>query len=221
MRVIIVGASALWHDLSKKLIAKGDEVVLIERDPVRAKEMAETLDCTVINAEGTRPDALEKAEISEADAIVTCTDQDQNNIIIGLIGKSYNVPEVIIRTDDLQFQEVAKKLDFRHVINPSQIASTIISDALRGVNTIELSALVRGDVRFLSLMVNENLEAKKISDLLLPDKSACIGLYRKNEFILAMEDPTFQPNDELIIVTRAEHVNQIFSLQTQPGSGED
>lgn len=58
MRVIIVGASALGHDLSKKLIAKGDEVVLIERDPVRAKEMAESLDCTVINAEGTRPDAL-------------------------------------------------------------------------------------------------------------------------------------------------------------------
>lgn len=189
MRVIIVGASALGHDLSKKLIAKGDEVVLIERDPVRAKEMAETLDCTVINVEGTRPDALEKAEISEADAIVTCTDQDQNNIIIGLIGKSYNVPEVIIRTDDLQFQEVAKKLNFRHVINPSQIASTIISDALRGVNTIELSALVRGDVRFLSLMVNENLEAKKISELPLPDKSACIGLYRKSEFILAKGDP--------------------------------
>jgi len=114
-----VGASALGHDLSKKLIAKGDEVVLIERDPMRSKEMAETLDCTVINAEGTRPDALEKAEISEADAIVTCTDQDQNNIIIiiiiGLIGKSYNVPKVIIRTDDLQFQEVAKKLDFRRV----------------------------------------------------------------------------------------------------------
>lgn len=220
-----MGASALGHDLSKKLIAKGDEVVLIERDPMRSKEMAETLDCTVINAEGTRPDALEKAEISEADAIVTCTDQDQNNIIIiiiiGLIGKSYNVPKVIIRTDDLQFQEVAKKLDFRRVINPSQIASTIISDALRGVNTIELSALVRGDVRFLSLMVNENLDAKKISNLLLPDKSACIGLYRKNEFILAMEDPTFQPNDELIIVTRAEHVNQILSLQTQPGSGKD
>ena len=112
-----MGASALGHDLSKKLIAKGDEVVLIERDPMRSKEMAETLDCTVINAEGTRPDALEKAEISEADAIVTCTDQDQNNIIIiiGLIDKSYNVPEVIIRTDDLQFQEVAKKLDFRRV----------------------------------------------------------------------------------------------------------
>lgn len=217
MRVIIVGASALGHDLSKKLIEKGDEVVLIERDPNRAKEMAETLDCTVIKMEGTRPDALEKAGIDEADAIVTCTDQDQNNIIIGLIGKSYNVPEVIIRTDDLQFQEVAKKLDFRRVINPSQIASTIISDALRGVNTIELSALVRGDVRFLSLMTDEKLEGKEISDLSLPERSAFIGLYRNGEFILAQEGPRFRPNDELIIVTRAEHVNSIYDLQSRPG----
>jgi trk system potassium uptake protein TrkA len=211
MRVIIVGASDLGLDLSRKLIKKGDEVILIEKDPDKAKKLAETLDCTVISAEGTRPDTLEKAEITEAAALVACVDSDQNNILIGLIARGYNVPKVIVQTNDAQFQEVAKKLGFRHVINLSQIASVIISDTLREINTIELSSLVRGDVRFLEIIVDERFENKKLAELELPDKSACIGLYRKNEFILYRKDPALKVGDGLVIVTSTEYIEKIYS----------
>ena len=216
MRVIIVGAGELGLDLSRKLITKGEEVVLIEREPEKAKKLAETLDCTVINAEGTRPDTLEKAEVTEADALVACVDSDQNNIIIGLVARGYNVPKVIVQTNDVQFQEVAKKLGFRHVINLSQIASVIISDALREINTIELSSLVRGDVRFLEIIVDERFEGKKITELELPDKSACIGLYRKNEFILFSKDPALKVGDGLVIVTSTEYLEKIYNQFTPP-----
>jgi len=118
MRVIIVGASSLGQYLAKRLIEEGHEVILIERDPTRARELAESLDCTVINAEGTRPDVLEKAEIGAADAVVACTDHDQD-IIIRPIARESDVPEVVLRTDDAQFLAVAKKLGFHHSINPS------------------------------------------------------------------------------------------------------
>ena len=216
MRVIIVGASDLGLDLTRRLINKGDEVILIEKEPDKAKKLAETLDCTVINAEGTRPDTLEKAEVTEADALVACVDNDQNNILIGLIARGYNVSKVIVQTNDVQFQEVAKKLGFRHVINLSQIASVIISDALREINTIELSSLVRGDVRFLEIIVDERFEGKKLSELELPDNSACIGLYRKNEFILYRKDPALKVGDGLVIVTSTEYIEKIYSQFAPP-----
>lgn len=214
MRVIIVGVGELGLDLSRKLIKKGDEVILIEKDPDKAKKLAETLDCTVINAEGTRPDTLEKAEVTEANALVACVDNDQNNILIGLIALGYNVPKVIVQTNDVQFQEVAKKLGFRHVINLSQIASVIISDALREINTIELSSLVRGDIRFLEIIVDDRFEGQKISELELPDKSACIGLYRKNEFVLYRKDPALKVGDGLVIVTSTEYLEKIYDQFT-------
>lgn len=212
MRIIIVGASPLGVDLARFLIRKGDEIVLIERNSQKAKEISETLDCTVIEAEGTRPDILEKAEISKANAIVACTDHDQDNILIGLIARTLNVPEIIIKTDYIQFQSVAKKLGFRHVVNPSQTTSVIISDALRGVDTIELSTLIRGEVKFPSVIIGEKQAGKKLYDIKLTKRTAYIGLYRDHDFILHTENPTLQPGDEILFVTLEETKDQLCEM---------
>ena len=213
MRAIVVGASSLGLHLTEKLIEHKNEVILIEREEKKAENLAENLDCTVINAEGTRPAILEKAGIHETDAIIACTDHDQDNIIIGLIARDYDVPIIILRIDDEQFCSVAKKIGFYHVIDPPQIASMIICDTLRGVDTIELSSMVRGDVRLISRMVSETMQGKPLSELTLPKKTRFIGLYRENEFILAEEDPVLKLGDELIIVTREEYVKEIFSQE--------
>jgi len=209
MRVIIIGASALGKNLALKLVHRGNEVIVIESETKYAKELADSIDCTIINAEGTRPDILEKAEIEKADAIVACTDHDQDNILIGLIARNYKVPKIILRIHDNQFLVVAKRLGFNDLINPSQIASSIISDDLRGVDTIELSSLVRGDVRFISVLATTRQIDRYVKEVSLPSKSAFIGIYRGNEFILSGENPVIKKGDEAMIITIAEQVNEI------------
>ncbi len=209
MRVIVVGAGSLGINLTKNMIQQGKEVILIEKDESVAKELAETLDCTVINAEGTRPDILEKADLVNADAIVACTSNDQNNILIGLIARDAKVEKVILMIDDKQFMDVANKLGFYYMINPSSISSRYISDVLRGINTIELSNLVRYDVRFMGVMATDKIIDMKMSEISLPDGSAFIGVYRKDEFILAEKDPKLHEKDELILVTRADQIQNI------------
>jgi trk system potassium uptake protein TrkA len=222
MRVIIVGASPLGVNLAQILITRGDEVILIERNVEKATELAETLDCTVIHAEGTRPDILEKAEIGGADAIVACTDHDQDNILIGLIARTFNVPDIILRTDDVQFLNVAKKIGFRHVVNPPQTTSIIISDALRGIDTIELSTMMRGDMRFLSIIAGEKQAGKRLSEVALPKGDAYIGLFRSNHFIITTDDPAIESGDEILVVTVGGSVDrlcEIFCDQPEPVEG--
>lgn len=209
MRVIIVGASSLGTHLTRNMIEQGREVILIEKDEAIAKELAETLDCTVINAEGTRPDILEKADIANADAIVACTSNDQNNILIGLIARDAKVGKIILKIEDKQFMDVASKLGFYYMINPSRISSSYISDVLRGINTIELSNLVRSDVRFMEVMTTDAIIDKKLSEISLPENSAFIGVYRKNDFILAEKDPKLREKDEVIIVTKADLIKDV------------
>jgi trk system potassium uptake protein TrkA len=209
MRVIITGASTLGKHLAVKLLRRKNEVIVIERDQHSAKELAESLDCTIINAEATRPDILEKAEIGKADAIVACTDHDQDNIIIGLIARNYKVPKIILRIHDTQFLVVAEQLGFCDLINPSEIASSIISDTLRGVDTIELSSLVHGDVRFISVPAAGREIDHPLDEDALPRKSAFIGIYRGNEFILSKENPVVREGDKIVIITTADQVNKI------------
>jgi trk system potassium uptake protein TrkA len=212
MRVIITGASTLGKHLALNLVHRKNEVIVIERDPKYAKELAESFDCTIINAEATRPDILEKAEIEKADAIVACTDHDQDNILIGLIARNFKVPKIILRIHDTQFLEVAKQLGFDDLINPSQIASSIISDTLRGVDTIELSSLVHGDVRFISVLATSRQIDRHLDEVTLPRKSAFIGIYRGNEFILLGENPVVREGDRVVIITTADQVNKIREL---------
>jgi len=209
MRVIIAGASTLGKHLATKLLRRKNEVIVIERDPHAAKELAESFDCTIINAEATRPDILEKAEIEKTDAIIACTDHDQDNIIIGLIARNYKVPKIILRIHDTQFLIVAEHLGFSDLINPSEIASSIISDTLRGVDTIELSSLVHGDVRFISVPAAGGQIDFPLDDDILPRKSAFIGIYRGNEFILSKEHPVVREGDRIVIITTADQVNRI------------
>jgi len=216
MRVIITGASALGKHLAQKLVHRGSEVIVIESETKYAKDLAESLDCTIINAEGTRPDILDKAEIEKADAIVACTDHDQDNILIGLIARNYKVPKIILRIHDTQFLVVAKKLGFNDLINPSQIASSIISDTLRGVDTIELSSLVRGDVRFISVLATTKQIDRRLNEVTLPQKSAFIGIYRGNQFILFRENPVVKEGDEAIIITTADQINKIREFFSEP-----
>jgi trk system potassium uptake protein TrkA len=209
MRVIVVGAGSLGIHLTKNMIDQGREVILIEKDEAIAKELAETLDCTVINAEGTRPDILDKADLPNADAIVACTSNDQNNILIGLIARDAKVEKIILKIDDKQFMDVANKLGFNYMIDPSSISSRYISDVLRGINTIELSNLVRSDVRFMGIVATESVIDKKLSEISLPEDSAFIGIYRKSDFILTEKDPKLREKDEVIIVTKADFIQDV------------
>lgn len=209
MRVIVVGAGSLGIHLTRNLIAQGKEVILIEKDEAIAKELAETLDCTVINAEGTRPDILDKADIDSADAVVACTTNDQNNILIGLIARDAKVEKVILKLEDRQFMDIASKLGFYYMINPSSISSRYISDVLRGINTIELSNLVRYDVRFMGVMATDKIIDMKLSEISLPEGSVFIGIYRKSDFILAEKDPKLSEKDELILVTKADMISSV------------
>ncbi|MPM36699.1 Trk system potassium uptake protein TrkA [bioreactor metagenome] len=210
MRAIIIGASSLGMHLTRTLIRQGNEVVLIERNDDVARELAEELDCTIINAEGTHPDILDKAGIERTDAIVACTNHDQDNILIGLIAQEAGVKKVIVKTDDTKFMEIAKKLGISTPINPPHISSTIISDALRGVDIIELSNLLRADVRVISVTTGAQHSGKRISEIQFPEDTECIGLYRENNFVLSRENPKLEKGDELLIITRSRQIDRIY-----------
>ncbi|AKB28700.1 Trk system potassium uptake protein TrkA [Methanosarcina siciliae T4/M] len=210
MRLIIIGASSLGMHLTRAMIRQGNEVILIEKDEEVARELAEELDCTVINAEGTHPDILDKAGMDSTDAIVACTNHDQDNILIGLIAQEAGVERVIVKTDDTKFMEIAKKLGISSPINPPHISSTIISDALRGIDTIELSNLIRADVRVIGFKTEEKHAGKRISDVQFPENTECIGFYRNNEFFLARENPKLEEGDELLIITRSGYIDRVY-----------
>jgi len=81
MSKMIVGAGFTGVQLARRLIAEGDEVVLLDNAPERVRQAQDLLDCTVALADGNSLEALEAYGLAKAEALVALTRDDERNMI--------------------------------------------------------------------------------------------------------------------------------------------
>lgn len=111
MKIVIIGAGFSGSQLAKTLIAEGNKVVLVDKNAERVRSAGDQLDCTVIEADGSNLEVLEKAGISSADALVTITGDDDTNLIIcSLVDAVY--PETL---------KIARVRDYEHYMRVLEV----------------------------------------------------------------------------------------------------
>jgi trk system potassium uptake protein TrkA len=96
MYIILVGAGGIGLALAELLNAENHDVVVIDKDPIRAKKMSLEKEVVTINGDATDIAVLQKAGISQADLFISLTDSDEINLVVGLIAKEYGVKTVAI-----------------------------------------------------------------------------------------------------------------------------
>ncbi|MDY6851245.1 MAG: NAD-binding protein, partial [Thermodesulfobacteriota bacterium] len=87
MKVVIVGAGEVGYHIASKLSRENKDVVLIDRDPERLKQVSETLDVQILQGSGSSPALLRRAGIDTADMIVAVTDSDESNLVACLMSR--------------------------------------------------------------------------------------------------------------------------------------
>ena len=65
MKIVIAGAGAVGYDIARHLVKEGKDVVVIERDPIRAKFLESNLDCMVLNKEINRSQTMQELDLSD------------------------------------------------------------------------------------------------------------------------------------------------------------
>lgn len=94
MKTLVVGAGFTGVRLSRALLAAGQQVVVIDRDAERVRDVSAQLDCTVLHAEGNSLSVLEQAGLSSADALIAVSSSDEVNVITCALADAVR-PEVL------------------------------------------------------------------------------------------------------------------------------
>jgi len=209
MRAIVIGAGNIGIMVVKRLIEWKDEVILIENDKDIAEKLADKLDCTVINGDGSDPETLKKAQVEEADVIIALTDNDQSNIIIGLMARTFADIKTMIKITKPDFIPISRKLGFDNIITPSVTASVQASYLTRGLNILELVNLVRREAKFYHLSAGENLHEKKIVDLAIPKDALLFAIYRQKDFLIPKGDVEIRKDDELVFILKETALEEL------------
>ena len=222
MYVVILGAGRVGFMLARQLIDEGKSVAVIEKDPERAKEAVNSLDCLVVNESGTGISAFKKAGIQKASAFVSVTGSDELNMIAcGIVSNQFPAVSTIARVRSLGYSETRyihdSILGIDHIINPDLEAAKAIVLALKHG--------ARSDI-----MLFENTKVQ-MRDLVLGRDSSFIGkplsvireecsveflvtvVIRENYYIIPEGDTVLQENDRIYILTEEENFEVIFERE--------
>ena len=204
MRVIIVGIGDIGYELTRDLTRSGShEVVLIDSNEARCKELSEEFDAFVLQGDGTHPELLQKALVEESDALVASTNSDALNTVIAMLAKRFGVPTVIVKLKDLGLRPACQAMGVAQIIAPNISAAAEISAALHGFGRPDLSLVTRGGLRFVELEV-QDIDATSLADLDVPDGVLVLTVVRGEEVVLARGKTRVQSGDSLLLLVENE-----------------
>lgn len=217
MRIIIVGAGAVGSYLAERLSSGGQDVVVIDDDETRAAELQESIDALVLYGNGASAHMLEEAGVAETDLLIAVTSSDGANILACHTGTQLGVKTTIARIEDEELREGADRLGVDLIIDPSATAA----DALVGIvglgGASELIEFADGELVMVGGRVTPNapITASALRHLRVRQAEwgwVVAALVREGRTIVAHGDTVVRPDDHVLLMTTADHVDDATRL---------
>ncbi|ABN70314.1 TrkA-N domain protein [Staphylothermus marinus F1] len=213
MKIVIAGGGETGAELAEALIKEEHDVVLIEADEKRAEELAEKLDCLVIKGNAAHPSVLEEAGIKDTDVIVALTGNDRDNIIISLIAKSIGVKKIIVKIQDPIYNDLLIHMGINDIINPGRLVVVQALSMLKGFNILNISTIVRSNIRLVIAKIPPEYDGKKINELPIDTENARILiLYRGREAYFPKDDLVVKSDDSILLAVKANYYDEISKV---------
>ncbi len=219
MKIVVAGAGEVGFHIASNLIEEGKDVVLIEKNPTRAKYASSHLDCLVVVGEATDPAILKEAGIANAEAFISATDYDEVNMITCfIVASEFDVPVKIARVRNVSYSRTrlfGNKLNgVDYVVNPEiEAAKTITSTVQHGAaSDIFLFEDINIQLRDIivdedSFFVNKSLKQIKKE---LKEEFIVAGIMRDDEVIIPDGDTVLIDKDHIFTVATTRGFVQIL-----------
>lgn len=219
--VMILGASRTAHYLTKMLLASGNTVKVIERDPRRAQEFADTFpEAVTIVGDGAQQELLLEEGIGEMDAFVALTGMDEENILISFFALSQNVPKVISKVNRNELASMAEKLGLECIISPKRSVSDFLVQYARalenslGSNVETLYKLMDGKAEALEFNVGADFKfaGVPLKELTRKQDILIAGIIRGRKTIIPSGDDCMAAGDKVIVLAAGQQLNDLSDI---------
>ncbi len=123
MYIIIVGLGGIGQNLARIAVTEKHNVVVIDVDAERCKDIAGKYDLISIPGDATAMAVLEEAGIAEADAVICTTGSDAVNLLVILQAKERGVTSLTTIVNEPEHIEIFKRMGITIHKNPSAVVA--------------------------------------------------------------------------------------------------
>jgi trk system potassium uptake protein TrkA len=218
---LICGGGPITYYLCELLRGSGIQCTVVEKNAERCNELANDFEkVTVINADPADEDILKEEGISTADAFVSLTNLDEENILLSLFAKKSGARKTVTKINRIDFDNITNHLDHDSMVYPKNItADTIVSyvRALgnrRGSNIETVYNLIKGRVEAAEFTVSEDspIIDPPLMELSLKPGVLIATIQRGKTHITPHGQDVIESGDSVVIVTKDLPLSDITDI---------
>jgi trk system potassium uptake protein TrkA len=223
--VIVAGAGKVGWNLARELIAKDQEVTLIESDHRRYRIVEDELEHAVAYGDATELWVLERAGIQRADLVIAVTGDDEDNILICQMAKEkYGVQRIVARVNNPRNHQHFKLLGIQPAVSATELILRLIEHEVPEYGLVQLLALEEERLEIIELEVGEGslVAGRRVQDVTLPDGSLIISVLRGGTGFVPKAESVIQPGDQVLLILDPgleEHITPQFARDGAAAAG--
>lgn len=218
---MIVGGGKIAYYLAAQLINMGIRVKIIEQKKERCEHLSEMLpEAMIIHADGTNETVLMSEGLKEAQAFVSLTNLDEENIMLSLYVKSQSEAKVITKINRQNFDVIIDKLELGSIVYPKFITSDRILQYVRamqnsmGSNVETLYKIIGNKVEALEFRVSDTSPVIGIplSELNIRQNVLVTCINRKGKIIIPKGSDVINAGDTVIVTTTVAGLTELGKI---------
>ena len=213
--VVILGGTMMAQWLCRSLKNKPFSIRLFEKDRERAEELATELDwVTVLNADLVDPGVFNEERIAEADVFVALLNEDEANIIGGVLAKLRGVEMVIVVVQRSTYLEPVFTIGIDRAYSPRTVAAKQIENALDTNAVRVLSSLSDGEVSVFRVRVGEkcSIIGERLRTVKLTPNWSILAVQRGEKTSVPHADADVCAGDVVLVLGRTDRSDDLVKI---------
>lgn len=212
MYVIVVGGGKVGFYLTRELLAAGHELVLMEKDARRSRQISDEIGSVVLNRDGCEGRHLEEAGAGRASIVAAVTGDDEDNLVVCQMAKHhFDVPRTIARVNNPRNETLFRNLGVDEIISPTRMALAAIEQDIPVHELLHLAQLEGGELQLIEAQIDAESPAvgRRPGDISLPEGCSLFVLIRDEAAQAIRQDTVFRAGDKVLAITRIECENEL------------
>ncbi|MFA6240254.1 MAG: Trk system potassium transporter TrkA, partial [Candidatus Hydrogenedentales bacterium] len=214
-RVVLMGGGSIGLHLAQLLESRQISVKILDWNLQRCNELAAALKKTkVVCRDATTRSSLEQEHVDRADVFVSCTSDDERNIMASVLAKEVGVTQTISVVHQPDFAPLVRKLGIDHAVTPRASVANRILRLVHQKTVASLAILEEGEVEIVELSVSEgaHIAGKALKDVSLPRGTLVASILRGDAVLVPKGDSVVWAGDSVILIASANLIDDAQKL---------
>jgi trk system potassium uptake protein len=222
MYIIVAGAGRIGTQLTKILVGKKHDVVVIDMDSPTCEMLYSETGAMTICGNATTLKTLKKAGAEKADAIICLIPREADNISCALLSKSLGIPKIIARLITPSYEEAYRLAGVTILVRTIDLVINQMLMELENPEVRNITTLRGGKAQIYAVRVPPGSQVinKSVADITkmkdFPDECVLMGIYRDepNDFVITRGNVVLEESDMVFLISKSEFIDSAASVLT-------